>query len=243
MRNTSPLSFDKKDDKILVKYKTGEVISEQLYDTVLLATGRRADTELLGLEKSGVDYDVTDGKIPVNDNEQTNVDNIYAIGDVAKDRLELTPVAAMSGRTVARKLSGQQSVMDHKLVPTTVFTPLEYSCVGYSEEEALEKYGEDNIEAFHAYYRPLEFNICDKSSENCYIKLICMSDFPRKILGLHFVGPNAGEVMQGFACAIKAGLTYDHLISTMGIHPTCAEEIVRLNITKRSGKDPKVTGC
>jgi len=244
MRNTSPLRFDRSDSgRISVKYESRDGVNEQLYDTVLLATGRRADTELLGLENAGVNYDVTDGKIPVNENEQTNVDNIYAIGDVAKDRLELTPVAAMTGRTVARRLDGQLVQMDHLMVPTTVFTPMEYSCVGHCEEDALKIFGENNIEVFHAYYRPLEFNVCDKSSSNCYIKLICMRDFPRKIIGLHFVGPNAGEVMQGFACAIKIGLTYDQLVSTMGIHPTCAEEIVRLNITKRSGKDPKVTGC
>ena len=71
---------------------------------------------------------------------------LYIFTSFAQDRLELTPVAAMSGRTVARQLSGQPATMDHNLVPTTVFTPLEYSCVGYSEEDALKKYGEDNIE-------------------------------------------------------------------------------------------------
>ncbi|KAM7416133.1 hypothetical protein PAMA_018281 [Pampus argenteus] len=128
-------------------------------------------------------------------------------------------------------------------VPTTVFTPLEYGCVGLSEEEAEKRHGNDGIEVYHAFYKPLEFTVAERDASQCYIKVICKRDRDQKILGLHFTGPNAGEVTQGFAMSFQCGATYSHLLKTIGIHPTCAEELIKLNITKRSGLDATVTGC
>eukprot|EP00064_Thunnus_orientalis_P007354 superscaffoldBa00000810_g7374 len=128
-------------------------------------------------------------------------------------------------------------------VPTTVFTPLEYGCVGLSEEEAEKKHGKDGIEVYHAFYKPLEFTVAERDASQCYIKVICERSGDQKILGLHFTGPNAGEVTQGFAMSFQCGATYSHLLKTVGIHPTCAEELIKINITKRSGLDPTVTGC
>lgn len=247
IRSSVPLSFRKENDRIVATCKnldTGEEFSN-VYDTVLLATGRRADTGKLDLDKAGLTADDKDGKIAVNEREQTSVDNIYAIGDVAKGRPELTPVAAKSGRMLAQRLYGDDDgkLFDYRSVPTTVFTPLEYGCVGLSEEEAMDEYGSENVEVYHTYYRPLEFNIADVNSDRCYIKVICDRDGDQIVRGLHFVGPHAGEVLQGFAVAVKCGLSYSQLRSSVGIHPTCAEELTRMSVTKRSGLDPRAAGC
>ncbi|XP_055653089.1 thioredoxin reductase 2, mitochondrial isoform X3 [Falco biarmicus] len=159
-------------------------------------------------------------------------------------RPELTPTAIAAGKLLAQRLFGQSSeLMDYDNVPTTVFTPLEYGCVGLSEEAAVQCYGSDNIEVYHAYYKPLEFTVAERDATQCYMKMVCLRERDQRILGLHFIGPNAGEVIQGFALGIKCGATYPQLMKTIGIHPTCAEEITKLHITKRSGLDATVTGC
>lgn len=93
--------------------------------------------------------------------------------------------------------------MDYTKVATTVFTPLEYGCVGLSEEAATCQYGPDNIEIYHAYYKPTEFFIPQKSIAHCYIKVVCERFCTQKVLGMHFIGPYAGEVIQGFSAAMK----------------------------------------
>lgn len=93
--------------------------------------------------------------------------------------------------------------MNYDNVATTVFTPLEYGAVGLSEEAAIEKHGEDNIEVYHAYYKPTEFFIPQKSVRHCYLKAIALRSGHQKVLGLHYLGPVAGEVIQGFAVALK----------------------------------------
>lgn len=214
-----------------------------VYDTILFAVGRRALTRELDLEKAGVKVAGEGEKIDTV-NEQTNVPHIYAVGDVLYHKLELTPVAIHAGRLLARRLFGNSSVnMDYENVATTVFTPLEYGCVGLSEEAAAERYGVDNIEVYHAYYKPTEFFIPQKNISYCYLKVVTLREGDQKVLGMHFIGPQAGEVIQGFAAAIKADLTASILMNTVGIHPTIAEEFTRINITKRSGKDPNPASC
>lgn len=216
---------------------------EDVFDTVLLATGRYALTQQLNLPAAGVTTVAPNGKI-VAETEQTNVGHIYAVGDVLDGRPELTPVAIHAGRLLARRLfGGATQLMDYDNVATTVFTPLEYGCVGLSEEQATQRYGADNLEVYHAFYKPTEFFIPQRNIRNCYLKAVALREAPQRILGLHFVGPVAGEVIQGFAAAIKCGITMEQLMNTVGIHPTVAEEFTRLNITKRSGKDPNPASC
>jgi len=93
--------------------------------------------------------------------------------------------------------------MDYTNVATTVFSPLEYGCVGLSEEAAIALHGEEEIEIYHAYYKPTEFFVPQKNIDRCYIKVVALRGDDEKVLGMHFVGPNAGEVIQGFAAAIK----------------------------------------
>ncbi|XP_013140277.1 PREDICTED: thioredoxin reductase 1, mitochondrial isoform X1 [Papilio polytes] len=221
---------------------TGEQ-SEDVFDTVLMATGRYALTKALNLPAAGVTVVTESGKISAP-TEQTNVGHIFAVGDVLEGRPELTPVAIHAGRLLARRLfAAAPHHMDYDNVATTVFTPLEYGCVGLSEEAAVARLGEDAVEVYHAYYKPTEFFIPQRNIRNCYLKAVAERAPPQQVLGLHFVGPVAGEVIQGFAAAIKCGLTMEQLMNTVGIHPTVAEEFTRLNITKRSGKDPNPASC
>lgn len=214
------------------------------FDTVLWAIGRVPETRSLNLEKAGVNTNPDSHKILVDAQEATSVPHIYAIGDAAEGRPELTPTAIMAGRLLAQRLCSQSSdLMDYDNVPTTVFTPLEYGCVGLSEEEAVARHGEEHVEVYHAYYKPLEFTVAERDSSQCYIKMVCLREPPQLVLGLHFLGPNAGEVTQGFALGIKCGASYTQVMRTVGIHPTCAEEVAKLRIAKRSGQDPTVTGC
>lgn len=134
--------------------------------------------------------------------------------------------------------------MDYVNVCTTVFTPIEYSCVGISEDDAIDKYGEDNIEVYHREFSPLEWSLAlGRSHHNSFTKVVVDKTPAENVLGIHYVGPNAGEVMQGFGTAMKCGLTFKKLTDTVGIHPTSAEEIVTLQITKRSGDDAAAGGC
>ncbi|XP_015606757.1 thioredoxin reductase 1, mitochondrial isoform X2 [Cephus cinctus] len=240
-----PKAIEKQDDgRLLVHWvdKDGQ-IHQDSYNTVLFAIGRRALTQDLKVENAGIKL------VPENDkidavNEQTNVPNIYAVGDVLHKKPELTPVAIHAGKLLAKRLFGNSTeTMDYANVATTVFSPLEYGCVGFSEEHAIAIHGDDNIEVYHAYYKPTEFFIPQKSPLNCYLKVVALRGGDQKVLGMHFIGPNAGEVIQGFAAAMKCNLTFPALKSTVGIHPTTAEEFTRVIITKRSGLDPSPASC
>uniref|UniRef100_A0A4W5MQ90 thioredoxin-disulfide reductase (NADPH) n=1 Tax=Hucho hucho TaxID=62062 RepID=A0A4W5MQ90_9TELE len=214
------------------------------FDSVLWAVGRAPETKTLSLEKVGVKLNEESGKILVAADESTSVPNIYAFGDIGEGRPELTPTAIKAGKLLARRLAGQTNeLMNYDNVATTVFTPLEYGCVGLSEEEAESRHGKDSIEVYHAFYKPLEFTVAERDASQCYIKVVCKRGGDQRILGLHFTGPNAGEVTQGFAMGFQCGATLTHLMETVGIHPTCAEELTKVNVSKRSGLDATVTGC
>ncbi|XP_037026876.1 thioredoxin reductase 1, mitochondrial isoform X2 [Bradysia coprophila] len=241
-----PKSIEKtSDNRLLVKYAydDGREVSD-VFDTVLFAVGRKALVDDLKLENSGVIIKPNADKIDVDEYERTNVPHIYAVGDVLQGRPELTPVAILAGRLLARRMFGNSTeLMDYDDVATTIFSPLEYGCVGLSEEKAIERHGEDNVEIYHAYYKPTEFFIPQKSVRHCYLKAVALREGDQRVIGLHYVGPVAGEVIQGFAAALKSGLTFKTLQNTVGIHPTTAEEFTRLNITKRSGLDPTPATC
>ncbi|XP_019370889.1 PREDICTED: thioredoxin reductase 1, cytoplasmic isoform X2 [Gavialis gangeticus] len=230
--------------KVIAKSTTGSQTIEGEYNTVLLAVGRDACTRKIGLDKVGVKINKISGKIPANDEEQTNVPYIYAIGDVLEDKLELTPVAIQAGRLLTQRLyAGATLKCDYVNVPTTVFTPMEYGACGFSEEKAMEKFGENNIEVYHSFFWPLEWTVPGRDNNKCYAKIICNIQDNKRVIGFHVLGPNAGEVTQGFAAAIKCGLTKEQLDSTIGIHPVCAEIFTTLSVTKRSGGNIVQSGC
>ncbi|XP_050536910.1 thioredoxin reductase 1, mitochondrial isoform X1 [Daktulosphaira vitifoliae] len=228
--------------KLLVEWN-GVENNQAEFDTVLVATGRKPLSEELNPSLAGLQTHPESGKFVVNF-EQTNVPNIYAVGDVIHGKPELTPVAIQAGKLLAARLyNGSKEQMDYDNIATTIFSPLEYGCVGLTEEEAIARYTEPKIEVYHAYYKPTEFFIPQKNVKHCYLKVITLVEAPQKVLGMHFIGPQAGEVIQGYAAAIKAGLTFEHLKDTVGIHPTISEEFTRVAITKRSGEDPTPQSC
>ncbi|XP_064422400.1 thioredoxin reductase 3 [Latimeria chalumnae] len=230
--------------KVTAKSTEGGEIVDGEYNTVLIAIGRDACTGKIGLDKVGVKINEKNGKIPANDEEQTNVPYIYAIGDILEGKLELTPVAIQAGRLLARRLFGGSTVKcDYINVPTTVFTPLEYGACGLPEEKAVELYGAENIEVYHSLFWPLEWTVTGRDNNTCYSKIICNKIDDDRVVGFHVLGPNAGEVTQGFAAAMKCGVTKEVLDVTIGIHPTCAEVFTSLETTKRSGGDITQSGC
>ena len=238
--------------KKLVTYKFSNGTTESgEYDTVLVATGRDVCTGSMGLDTTGVKLNDKNGKIPVI-NEQTNVPHIYAIGDVIDgDALEppsqlteLTPVAIQAGKLLAMRLYGEQmEQMDYQGVPTTVYTPLEYGCVGLTEEAAEKLYGADNLEVYHSYFKPLEWTVPHRGDNACYAKLLCNKLDKERVVGLHICGPNSGEMTQGFAVALKCGATKADFDRTVGIHPTNVEQFTTLHVTKSSGESAETTGC
>lgn len=234
----------------LEKTETGQIKvtfsdgSEDVFDTVLAAIGRYADTDKLGLDKVGIDVNPKNKRI-IGKYEQSKCPNIYAIGDVLDGTPELTPVAIQAGLLLSQRLFGKsKEPMDYVNVCTTVFTPIEYACVGISEEDAIDKYGEGGIEVYHREFLPLEWSMTMSRSHHFAFSKVIVDKTPQaNVLGIHYVGPNAGEVMQGFGVAMKKGLTFKDLTDTVGIHPTSAEEIVTLSITKSSGEDAAGEFC
>lgn len=213
------------------------------YNTVLFAIGREPCTSDIGLDKVGVKLNPKTGKVPTV-KEQTNIDNIYAIGDILEFRTELTPVAIDSGILLARRLyAGATEAFDYNTIPTTVFTPNEYGCVGLSEEDAIKKYGQDNLEVFHTYFKPFEKGVTEREVTDCYAKLICVLNDNLRVVGFHYLGPNAGEVTQFAALALKFKAVKEDFNKLVGIHPTSAELFTNMTITKRSGLSPIPQGC
>lgn len=248
VRSAVPTKLEKLESgKVLVTYTQNGVASTEEYDTVMWAIGREAETKKIGLEAAGVKVDRI-GKIHTV-LERTNVPHIYAIGDIIVDEpsqraLELTPVAIKAGVLLARRLYGGSTLpMDYINVPTTVFTPVEYGAIGYSEEDAIATFGEDNLEVYHSYFKPLEWSVAERDDNVCYGKLICNKLDTERVVGFHVLGPNAGEITQGFGAAMKAGATKHTFDMTVGIHPTTAEEFTTLEVTKRSGEEAQKKGC
>ncbi|RWS08215.1 Thioredoxin reductase 1: cytoplasmic-like protein [Dinothrombium tinctorium] len=208
--------------RVTGKKGDGEIVVDE-YNTVMFAIGRDACTDRIGLENVGVYRNPKTGKIP-SVNEQTNVPHIYAIGDILEGKPELTPVAIEAGMLLARRLFSNSTIQcDYLNVPTTVFTPLEYGACGYAEEDAIKKFGADNIEVYIQNFVPLEWTIAHRPVNACYAKLICLSNEKERAIGFHYLGPNAGEVTQLVGIILKKNCTKADFDALIGIHPTCAE--------------------
>ncbi len=192
-------------------------------DQILYATGRVPNTRGLGLESVGVAQQGS-GAIIVNESFQTSVPSIYAIGDVI-DRVQLTPVALAEGMALVRHLYAAGSpAVDYDLIPTAVFCQPNIGTVGLSEEQARERHGE--IKVFRSEFRALKHTLSG-SDERTLMKMIVDTETDR-VLGVHMVGAEAGEIIQGIGVALKAGATKAVFDSTIGIHPTAAEEFVTM---------------
>ncbi len=191
---------------------------------VMYATGRRPLTANLGLRETGVLVN-DDGTIPVDRHFRTNVPSILAIGDVL-GRLELTPVATAEGMAVARTLFGDgPRTVDYSNVPSAVFSHPPVASVGLTETDAMKAHGDD-LDIYLSEFRPLRHTV-SLNEERTLMKLVVVSSSDR-VVGVHMVGPDSAEMMQGFAVALKAGATKAIFDSTVGIHPTSAEEFVTM---------------
>lgn len=206
--------------RLNVTLSNGEVIAA---DRVLQAIGRVPNTKGLGLENAGVKL-ADDGSIIVDDYSRTNIENIWAVGDVT-NRVQLTPVAiheAMCFLETAFK--GNPVRPDHELIPTAVFSQPEIGTVGLSEEDAAKQY--TNVEIYRALFRPMRNTLAGRS-DKMLTKLVVDGD-SRKVLGAHVVGPDAGEMAQLLGIALKASVTKDDFDRTMALHPSAAEEFVTM---------------
>jgi glutathione reductase (NADPH) len=193
-------------------------------DEVLMAAGRHANTWELGLENAGVEME--GGKVKVDAFSKTTVDNIYAIGDIT-DRMQLTPVAIQEAMAFLYTVyAGRPRKVDYSLVASAIFTQPPMGTCGLSEEAAVQKY--PNLDIFMdgvgGGWQAEYFNFTD-SKEELMLKVIVDTDTD-KVVGIHIVGKDAGEIMQGFGAAMKCGLTKSQIYDTVAIHPTTAEELV-----------------
>ena len=192
-------------------------------DAVLYATGRAPNTGGLGLEAVGVKLDVN-GAVLVDDRYCTNVPSIYAVGDVI-DRVQLTPVALAEAMALVDDLfGGAERHVDYLHIPTAVFTHPNIGTIGLSEEDARGRF--ERIRVYRSEFKPLRHTLSG-SSERTMMKLV-VDDANDRVVGLHMVGADAGETIQGFAVALKAGATKAIFDATLGIHPTAAEEFVTM---------------
>jgi len=195
-------------------------------DLVMYATGRTPNSTGFGLEALGIELD-DEGAIKVNDDYQTNVPSIYALGDVT-NRVNLTPVAIAEGMALVNKLyANQPRPVDYDHIPTAVFSQPPIGTVGLTEAQAREKY--PDIDIYQTRFTPMK-NTLSGMDERTLMKMIVVRSTDR-VVGMHMVGTDAPEIIQGMAVAIRAGVTKAVFDSTIGIHPTAAEEFVTLRET------------
>ncbi|MAT32578.1 MAG: glutathione-disulfide reductase [Rickettsiales bacterium] len=220
INETFPTDISFKNKNFYVSFKKG---STQKYDLVMEALGRVPNTESLNLKAAKVKVS-KNNSIIVNNHFKTSNKNLFAIGDVI-DRVQLTPVAIAEAMNLVENMFRKTKKKFHyNNIPTAVFSNPNYAFVGLTEADARKKY--KKIEVFTSSFRPLKLSL-SKLNEKVFIKLI-VNKLNDKILGLHYLGENAAEIIQGFSVAVVKGLKKADLDETIGIHPTSAEEIVTL---------------
>jgi glutathione reductase (NADPH) len=197
--------------------------AEMVVDTVMFATGRHPNVQGIGLEAAGVKI-ADNGGIAVDEFSRTNVENIYAVGDVT-NRVNLTPVAIREGHAFADTVfGGKPTRVDHTNVPTAVFSSPELGTIGLTEAQAVEKLGV--VDIYKTSFRPMKYGMAGRDSR-MFMKLVVDGRNDR-VVGCHIAGPEAGEMIQLIGIAVKMGATKADFDATMAVHPTMAEEIVTL---------------
>ena len=192
-------------------------------DCVMYATGRKPNTKRLGLAEIGVEM-TENGAVVVDEWQRSTVKNIYAVGDVT-DRINLTPVAIAEGRAIAETLFNDNPIrMDHSDVPSAVFSNPPIGTVGLSEDAARRRYSE--IDIYQTRFRPMK-NTLSGRAERTFMKLV-IDAATERVVGCHMLGPDAPEIIQGLAVAVKCGATKRQFDQTIGIHPSAAEEFVTM---------------
>ena len=218
-----PASVEKQDDGLVMTSEDGRRFGP--VDCVLWAIGREANSDTLALDAAGVKTDAQ-GFIPVDKFQATNVDHIFALGDVTGAQA-LTPVAIAAGRRLADRIYGKMEGrhLDYRLVPTVIFSHPPMGTIGMTEAEARAEYG-DAVKVYLSRFTAMYYALGEKKQPSV-MKLITAGDDER-IVGCHVIGDGADEMMQGFAVAIRMGATKKDFDDTVAIHPTSAEELVTM---------------
>ena len=213
-----------KNDQYLTLHDDQQAIHADV-DCLIWAIGRNPNVAALNLEAAGVNQNKY-GFIPTDDFQNTNVDNIYAVGDVT-GRAALTPVAIAAGRRLADRLFNHQteSKLNYETIPTVVFTHPPIGTVGLTEDEARDLHGDD-VKTYQTQFTPMQYALSEHKVRTA-MKLITVGS-QEKVVGCHIIGDSADEILQGFAVAIKMGACKKDLDNTVAIHPTSAEELVTL---------------
>lgn len=213
-------AIEKKGEVLVATLTDGSTLEA---DCIMYATGRHPNTANLGLENAGVETDAT-GAIPVDSFSKTNVDNIWALGDVT-DRIALTPVAIHEAMCFYRtEFLRDPTPSDHENVASAVFSQPPVGTVGLTESQARARHGA--VDIYRSTFTPMKHTISGRD-EKTLMKIIVDQD-SQKVLGVHMVGPDAGEIIQGIGIAVKMGATKQDFDRTIGIHPTAAEEFVTM---------------
>ncbi len=217
----------------LEKEASGQIFTQQDddqrvggFDAVIWAIGRVPNSNQLGLENTSINTDDS-GFITTDEYQNTNVDKVYAVGDVS-GREPLTPVAIAAGRKLADRLfDGQKEAkLDYDLIPTVVFSHPPIGTVGLTEEQASEQYGHDELKIYQSRFVNMRY-APSAHKPPTGVKLVC-AGCQEKIVGCHVIGEGADEMLQGFAVAVKMGATKADFDQTIAIHPTASEELVTL---------------
>ena len=212
------------DGSLTLKLEDGR---ETNVDCVVWAIGREPATDVINLEATGVAANER-GFIKVDKFQNTNVDGIYAVGDIIEGGIELTPVAVAAGRRLAERLFNNKpnEHLDYNLVPTVVFSHPPIGTIGLTEPKAIEMYGAENVKVYKSSFTAM-YTAVTQHRQPCRMKLVCVGK-EEKIVGLHGIGFGVDEMIQGFAVAIKMGATKADFDNTVAIHPTGSEEFVTM---------------
>lgn len=221
---TRPVNIKMQDDGSLVVRCNHD--KDWSVDQVMLATGRTPNLDHLGLENTGVSQDETTKRIIVDDWQRTNVENIFAIGDVTNTHMDLTPVAINEGRAFADTQFGdKERNFSDFITPTAVFCQPSIGTVGLTEEQARNQF--TNIDIYRSTFRPTKYRLSDTIGEEILMKLVVDADTD-KVIGAHMVGPDSAEIIQALAVSVRAGATKFEFDRVVGVHPTLAEEFVTM---------------
>ncbi|TGO17526.1 hypothetical protein BPAE_0425g00070 [Botrytis paeoniae] len=227
----SKIEKDEKTGKLTIHYEdsNGKGVLEDV-DDLIWGIGRSPEVERLGLDKAGVKQNER-GQIIADEYQNTNVENIFSLGDVV-GKVELTPVAIAAGRKLADRLFGGPQFKDSKLdydnVPSVVFAHPEVGSIGLTEPEAIERYGKENIKCYSTSFTAMYYAMMEPEDKApTKYKLVCKLP-EEKVVGLHILGLGSGEMLQGFGVAVKMGATKKDFDSCVAIHPTSAEELVTM---------------
>ncbi|MBE0360537.1 glutathione-disulfide reductase [Pseudoalteromonas aliena] len=198
-------------------------------DQVIWAIGREPTTNAINVAAAGVEVN-SSGFVKVDEYQNTTAENVYAVGDIIENGIELTPVAVKAGRTLSERLFNKELSddlkMDYSLVPTVVFSHPPIGTIGLTEQEAISQYGEENVKIYQSGFTAM-YTAVTKHRQPCKMKLVCAGP-DEKVVGLHGIGFAVDEMIQGFAVAMKMGATKADFDAVVAIHPTGSEEFVTM---------------